>query len=128
MPGASRRTVAARAADRHWLTVLANTSAAQAVAVRPLGLTAANFWQPGAAGPLSVTAAASVLVREGRRSATGCVSGPDRSGAPVDVVWERPVREVVSADPGIEVRATGRRLVLRAAPGTQGRTLRCEVR
>ncbi|MFF8917022.1 polysaccharide lyase 8 family protein [Streptomyces sp. NPDC015032] len=128
MPGASRRTVTARAADRQWLTVLANTAAAQAVAVRSPGVTAANFWQPGAAGPLSVTAPASVLVREVRGTTTVCVSGPDRTGAPVDLVWERPVREVVSADPGIEVRSTGRRLVLRAEPGTEGRTLRCDVR
>ncbi|WP_406384231.1 polysaccharide lyase 8 family protein [Streptomyces sp. NBC_01618] len=128
MPGASRPAVTARAADRRWLTVLANTAAAQAVAVRSQGVTAANFWQPGAAGPLSVTAAASVLVREGRRTTTVCVSGPDRTGAPVDVVWERPVSTVVSADPGIEVRSTGRRLVLRVEPGTEGRTLRCDVR
>lgn len=66
MPGASRRTVAARAADRHWLTVLANTAAVQGVSVRSLGLTAANFWQPGTAGRLSSTGPASVLVREGR--------------------------------------------------------------
>lgn len=128
MPGADRRTVAARGADRGWLKVLANTAAAQAVAVRSLGLTAANFWQPGAAGPLSATGPASVLVRQGRHSTTLCVSGPDRSGAPVDVVWDRPVRTVVRTDPGIEVRATGNRLVLRASPGTEGAALRCEVR
>ncbi len=128
MPGASRRALAARAADRHWLTVLANTAERQGVAVRSLGLTAANFWQPGTAGPLSAGAPSAVLVREGRHSTTVCVSGPDRSGAPVDVVWARPVREVVSADPGIEVLATGRRLVLRVDPGTAGASLRCEVR
>ncbi|MGY3679469.1 polysaccharide lyase 8 family protein [Streptomyces sp. TE33382] len=128
MPGADRRTVAARGADRGWLKVLANTSAAQAVAVRSLGLTAANFWQAGAAGPLSVTAPASVLVRRGPRSTTLCVSGPDRSGTPVDVIWDRPVRTVVRADAGIEVLATGNRLVLRAGPGTEGAVLRCEVR
>ncbi|MFE1404406.1 polysaccharide lyase 8 family protein [Streptomyces sp. NPDC058770] len=128
MPGASRRAVTARAADRRWVTVHANTAAAQAVSVRSLGVTAANFWQPGEAGPLSVTAPASVLVREHGRTMTVCVSGPDRSGAPVDVVWERPAHRVVSADPGIEVLATGRRLVLRVRPGTDGRTLRCDVR
>lgn len=128
MPGASRRTVAARAADGHWLTVLANTAAVQAVAVRSLGLTAANFWQPGTAGRLSSTGPASALVREGRSTTAVRVSGPDRSGTPFEVVWDRPVREVVSADPGIEVRATGRRLVLGVDPGTAGATLRCDVR
>ena len=128
MPGASRRTVAARAADGDWLKTLSNTSAVQAVAIPSLGVTAANFWQAGTAGPLTVSAPASVLVRTERRSTTLCVSGPDRTGAPVDVTWNRPVREVVAADPGIEVRATGRSLVLRVSPGTAGTTLRCEVR
>ena len=53
MPGASRRTLAARAADRHWLSVLANDADRQAVTVDSLGLTAANFWRAGAAGPLT---------------------------------------------------------------------------
>ncbi|MFD3653165.1 polysaccharide lyase 8 family protein [Streptomyces sp. NPDC058620] len=128
MPGASRRTVTARAADGDWLRVLANTSAVQAVAIGSLGVTAANFWQAGTAGPLTVSAPASVLVRTGRRSTTLCVSGPDRTGAPVDLVWNRPAREVVAAGPGIEVRATGRSLVLRVSPGVAGGTLRCEVR
>ncbi|MGW2180830.1 polysaccharide lyase 8 family protein [Streptomyces sp. NPDC001732] len=128
MPGASRRAVADRAADEGWLTVLANTATAQAVEVRALGLTAANFWRAGTAGPLSATAPASVLVRQRQGTTTLCVSGPDRSGTPVEVVWDRPVRQVVSADPGIEVRATGRRLVLRVDPGTAGVTLRCDVR
>ncbi|MGW1191645.1 polysaccharide lyase 8 family protein [Streptomyces sp. NPDC002559] len=128
MPGASRRAVTERAADGGWLTVLANTATAQAVEVRALGLTAANFWRAGTAGPLSATAPASVLVRRRRGTTTLCVSGPDRSGTPVELVWDRPVREVVSADPGIEVRATGRSLVLRVDPGTAGVTLRCDIR
>ncbi|MFF9345722.1 polysaccharide lyase 8 family protein [Streptomyces sp. NPDC014734] len=128
MPGASRRAVFDRAADEGWLTVLANTATAQAVAVGALGLTAANFWRAGTAGPLSATAPASVLVRQRQGTTTLCVSGPDRSGAPVDLIWERPVREVVSADPGIEVLATGQRLVLRVRPGAEGGTLRCDLR
>ncbi|CAM5457939.1 hypothetical protein STANM309S_05789 [Streptomyces tanashiensis] len=66
MPGASRRTLAARAADPRWLHVLDNTAERQAIAVPSLGLTAANFWRAGTVGPLTVTAAASVLVRRRR--------------------------------------------------------------
>lgn len=51
MPGATARTLAARAADRRWLTVLANDSGRQAIAVDPLGVTAANFWRAGERGP-----------------------------------------------------------------------------
>ncbi|TWG05892.1 polysaccharide lyase family 8-like protein [Streptomyces brevispora] len=108
--------------------MLANTAAVQAVAVRPPGLTAADFWQPGQAGRLASTGPASVLVREVRGATTIRISGPDRSGnpfevvwdRPVEVVWDRPVRGAVPVDPGIEVRATGRRLVLGVDPGTAG--------
>ncbi|MFJ2650563.1 polysaccharide lyase 8 family protein [Streptomyces sp. NPDC087420] len=127
MPGASRRTVAARAADPHWLSLLAHTGHVQAVAVRSLGLTAANFWRAGTAGPLTVTAPASVLVVERGRNATIHLSEPVRSGQPVDVVWDRPVRRVVAADPSVEVLAAGRAVRLRITPGTLGGSHRCDV-
>ncbi len=130
MPGASRRRVAARAADSAWLTVLANDARRQAVHVRPLGLTAANFFAPGTAGPLAATAPASVLVRRRGRTASLCVSEPPRTGETLDVVWDHPVRGVVRADPSVEVITTGRRgrrLRLRVTPGEVCATHRCEV-
>ncbi|WP_329267716.1 polysaccharide lyase 8 family protein [Streptomyces pseudovenezuelae] len=127
MPGASRRTVAARAADRHWLSVVANDSACQAVRVDRLGLTAANFWRAGTAGPLTVSAGASVLVRRSGRTATLWVGEPPRSGEPLEIVWNRPVRSVVRADDTVEVRATGRLLHLRVTPGTACAAHGCEV-
>ncbi|MEV7140281.1 polysaccharide lyase 8 family protein [Streptomyces tauricus] len=127
LPGASRRTVAARAADRHRLSVLANDSGRQAVSVPALGLLAANFWQPGTAGPLTVSAPASVLVRRRGRTATLSVSEPPRTGETLEVTWDRPVRGVVRADPGVEVLATGRRLRLRVTPGKVCGSLECEV-
>ncbi|MDH6607089.1 hyaluronate lyase [Streptomyces sp. SAI-208] len=127
MPGASRRTVAARAADRHWLSVLANDSACQAVRVDRLGLTAANFWRAGTAGPLTASAGASVLVRRGGRTATLWVAEPPRSGEPLEIVWNRPVRSVVRADDTVEVLATGRLLHLRVTPGTVCASHGCEV-
>jgi hyaluronate lyase len=127
MPGASRRAVAARAADRDWLCVLANDARRQAVRVRSLGLTAANFWEAGTAGPLSASAGASVLVRHRGRTATLCVSEPPRTGEPVEIVWDRPVRSVLSADPTVEVLGTGRRLRVRVTPGMACATHECEV-
>ncbi|MFF7526222.1 polysaccharide lyase 8 family protein [Streptomyces pseudovenezuelae] len=127
MPGASRRTVAARAADRHWLSVVANDSACQAIRVDRLGLTAANFWRAGTAGPLTVSAGASVLVRRSGRTATLWVGEPPRSGEPLEIVWNRPVRSVVRADDTVEVRATGRLLHLRVTPGTACAAHGCEV-
>ncbi|MFE0790853.1 polysaccharide lyase 8 family protein [Streptomyces mutabilis] len=127
MPGASRGTVARRAADRRWLTVLANDDHRQAVTVPPLGLTAANFWRAGTAGPLTATAGASVLVRRRGRTATLCVSEPPRTGEPLEIIWDRSVRGVVRADETVEILATGRRLHLRVTPGVVCTTHECEV-
>ncbi|MFE0376293.1 polysaccharide lyase 8 family protein [Streptomyces inhibens] len=133
MPGATARTVAARAADRRWLTVLANDAGRQAIAVDPLGLTAANFWRAGQAGPLRSSGPASVLVRERRtaghgRTARLCIAGPERSGDTLEITWSRPVRAVLDHDPSVEVAATGQALRLRIRPGTSCATHTCTVR
>ncbi|WMI57114.1 polysaccharide lyase 8 family protein [Streptomyces rochei] len=127
MPGASARAVARRAADRHRLTVLANDGRRQALAVPPLGLTAVNFWQAGTAGPLTSTAGASVLVRRRGRTATLCVSEPPRTGRPLEIIWDHPVRAVVRADETVRILSTGRRLHLRVTPGVVCTTHECEV-
>lgn len=129
MPGATARTLAARAADRRWLTVLANDAGRQAIAVDPLGVTAANFWRAGSAGPLTSSGPASVLVRERRgRTARLCVAAPERTGDTLEISWSRPVRAVLAQDPAIEVLATGRALRLRVTPGTGCATHTCTVR
>ncbi|MDG9723986.1 polysaccharide lyase 8 family protein [Streptomyces sp. DH41] len=127
MPGAGRRAVARRAADRRRLTVLANDDGCQAVTVPPLGLTAANFWRPGTAGPLTTTAGASVLIRRRGRTATLCVSEPPRTGEPLEIIWDHPVRAVLRADDTVEILATGRRLHLVVTPGVVCTTHECEV-
>ncbi|MBZ4015591.1 polysaccharide lyase 8 family protein [Streptomyces purpurogeneiscleroticus] len=127
MPGAGPRTLAARAADRHWLRITANTGAAQAVEVLALGVTAANFWTAGTAGSLTASAPSSVLVRRRGGTATLCVAEPPRTGRPLEIVWDRPVREAVSAGPGVTVLETGRRLRLRISPGTVCATHTCTV-
>ncbi|NNG87294.1 polysaccharide lyase 8 family protein [Streptomyces cacaoi] len=133
MPGADRRRLAARAADRHWLSVDANTAAQQAVTVRSLGTTAVTFWTAGAvatgAGHLAATAPAAVLLRRGGRRAKLCVSEPVRSGKEFELTWARPGVRVESADDGIEVLdGPGGALRLRITPGTAGATLTCSLR
>ncbi|WP_435879188.1 polysaccharide lyase 8 family protein [Streptomyces tuirus] len=127
MPGASRRAVARRAADRHWMSVLANDAGRQAVTVPSLGCTAATFWQAGTAGPLSASGGASVLVVRRGRTATLCVSEPPRTGEPLEIVWDHPVRRVDRADETVEVLSTGRRLRVRVTPGKVCATHVCEV-
>ncbi|WP_399085372.1 polysaccharide lyase 8 family protein [Streptomyces sp. BBFR2] len=119
MPGAPARAVAARAADPRWLTVLAHTADRQAVTVPALGLTAANFFSPGTAGPLTADGPVGVLVRRtGPHTATLHAAAPERTGTPVEIVWDRPTAAVPYHDPGFQVLATGRALRLRLTPGT----------
>jgi hyaluronate lyase len=127
LPGATRAETAARAADQHWLTVLANDPACQAVTVPRLGLTAANFWRAGTVGELTVSAGASVLVVRRGRTATFRVSEPPRTGAPLELVWDHPVRAVTRADDSMRILAADRRLRLRVTPGMACSTHECEV-
>ncbi|MGX2994312.1 polysaccharide lyase 8 family protein [Streptomyces sp. JNUCC 64] len=127
LPGARAATVAARAADPHWLSVPVNDGDRQAVVVRSLGVLAANFWRAGAVGPLAVSAPAGVLVRARGGTVTLCVAEPPRTGRPLEVVWDRPVRRVTACGPGVEVLAAGRALRLRVTPGTACATRHCTV-
>ncbi|MFJ6747488.1 polysaccharide lyase 8 family protein [Streptomyces sp. NPDC091266] len=136
MPGATPGALAARAAARRWLTVLANDADRQAVAVNSLGVTAANFWRPGRAGPLGADGPASVLVREHRpQGATGprartaqlSVAAPERTGGSLEITWSRRLRGVLSHDPSVEVLTAGDTLRLRITPGTACATHSCTV-
>ncbi|NUR39856.1 MAG: polysaccharide lyase 8 family protein, partial [Streptomyces sp.] len=127
LPGATRQETAARAADRHRMSVLANDATRQGVRIPSLGLTAVNFWQAGTAGPLTASSGASVLVRRRGRATTLCVSEPPRTGEPLEITWDHPVRTVLRADDSVEILATGRRLRLRVTPGRACATRECEV-
>ncbi|WP_030346575.1 polysaccharide lyase 8 family protein [Streptomyces sp. NRRL S-1022] len=127
LPGASRARTAARAADRHWLSVLANDTTAQAVAVPRLGLTACTFWRAGTVGDVAASAGASVLVVRRGRTATLHISEPPRSGAPLELVWNHPVRAVIRADDSVQVRSADGRLRLLVTPGMACATHECEV-
>lgn len=127
MPGAARRTVAARAADPRWLEILDNTAARQAVRVPALGLTCAHFWRPGTTGPLTATAPASVLLRRRRRTATLHIAEPTRTGRPLEITWHRPAHGVIAHDPAVRVLSLRPALRLRITPGTLCAPHRCEV-
>ncbi|KOV90810.1 polysaccharide lyase 8 family protein [Streptomyces sp. NRRL B-3648] len=127
LPGASRARTVARAADRHWLSVLANDTTAQAVAVPRLGLTACTFWRAGTVGDVAASAGASVLVVRRGRTATLHISEPPRSGAPLELVWNHPVRAVIRADDSVQVRSADGRLRLLVTPGMACATHECEV-
>ncbi|MGW2217684.1 polysaccharide lyase 8 family protein [Nonomuraea sp. NPDC001684] len=117
LPGASRARTAARAADRGWARVLANTARRQAVRVDALGVTAAAFWNEGAAGPLAASAPCAVLVREDATgTATVTVADPRRDLDGLTVTWDRPVAGVLRGHPLLTGAATGDRLRLVLGP------------
>ncbi|MGW0190207.1 polysaccharide lyase 8 family protein [Streptomyces sp. NPDC003362] len=128
LPGASTAQTAARAADTGWLTVLANTDDQQGVRVPSLGLTGVNFWFGGTVDDVTASAPASVLIRQTGPTATVCVSGPLRDGAPIDVTWHRAVPAVTSHDSSVQVLSTGASLSLRITPGTLGAVHKAVVR
>ncbi|GAA3047406.1 polysaccharide lyase 8 family protein [Streptomyces roseofulvus] len=120
MPGATASAAAARAATPN-VTVLANTAAVQAVDCPSLGLTMANFFAAGTAGPITVDAPCSVLVRERNGTMTVVVSDPTRDAATVRVTLARARYASVSAADGVQVLTTSGQVVLLAETGgTQG--------
>ncbi|MFG2138061.1 polysaccharide lyase 8 family protein [Streptomyces sp. NPDC048650] len=113
LPGASAARTAARAADRDWLRLLANTDDIQGISVPTSGFTGVNFWSGGTAGPLTVDAPASVTVHE-RSDGTAVigVSDPMRARTSLRLSWNRPVAAVLSRPPTLTAVTTGASLSL----------------
>lgn len=107
LPNFTAAQTAARAAAP-TVTVLANTAAAQAVTSSRLGLTAANFFTAGTAGPITVSAPCSVLVQERNSTMTVAVADPGRAAATVTVTVATGT-SYVSAQPdsGVSVLSVG---------------------
>ncbi|MEU8570878.1 polysaccharide lyase 8 family protein [Streptomyces pathocidini] len=113
LPRARAWETAARAGHRNWLRILANTGDQQGIHVEELRLTAVNFWTPGRLGNLTVGAPASVLVREHRDgTATICVSDPTQLGTSLELLWDRPVRKVLTKPGTVTDATTGHALRL----------------
>ncbi|GAA0685760.1 polysaccharide lyase 8 family protein [Kitasatospora atroaurantiaca] len=120
MPGATAATAAARAAGPN-VTVLANTSAVQAISVPSLGLTMANLFAACSAGPITADGPCSVLVKEQGGSMTVVVSDPTRAATTVRVTIARTTYKSVTAASGVTVLSTSGQVVLLAETGgTQG--------
>ena len=131
MPGARKRAVAERAADRGWLRVLANSADQQGVSVPSRGVLGVNFFGAGTVGPLTADAPACVLIREHHDgTATVCVSDPARRTTGLTLTWNRPVRAVTSRPAALTTAATGRslRLTFGDLTGLAGATQKTTVR
>ncbi|MZD08245.1 lyase, partial [Streptomyces sp. SID5785] len=131
MPGASAARTAGRAADRRWLDLTANSAAAQGVRVPSLGFTGAVFWEAGTVGRVSADAPLIVQIHERRdRTATVCVSDPNRAVGSATLVWRRPVRSVTSKPGTVTDARTGHelRLTFGDLTGAGGVTQKVTVR
>ncbi|MDP4503790.1 polysaccharide lyase family 8 super-sandwich domain-containing protein [Nonomuraea turcica] len=119
LPGASRSETRARAADPGWLRVMANSARLQAVHVPSLRLTAANFWNAGAAGDLTASAPCAVLAREhGDGTATLSVADPRCDLDELTVTWARPVAGLLSVDGRARTGLRWLRKLPLSAPGS----------
>ncbi|WP_329493680.1 polysaccharide lyase family 8 super-sandwich domain-containing protein [Kitasatospora herbaricolor] len=120
MPGAGADAAAARAAAP-TVTVLANTVSAQAISDSASGVTAANFFAAGTAGPVTVSAPASVLLRESAGELAITVCDPSRASATVTVTVARAGCLEAQAGPGVTVLSVdGAVRLLVEVGGTQG--------
>ncbi|MGW8955514.1 polysaccharide lyase family 8 super-sandwich domain-containing protein [Streptomyces sp. NPDC055709] len=102
LPGASASETAARAADP-TVTVLANTSTIQAISDSATGVTAANFFSAGTAGPVTVSAPCSVLMREADGRLHVAVADPTRSATTITVTIARDGYATATGDSQISV-------------------------
>ncbi|MFI1069214.1 polysaccharide lyase 8 family protein [Streptomyces puniciscabiei] len=131
LPGASAARTQARAADTHWLTVLAHTDNQQGVAVTSLGFTGVNFWFGGTAGTLTASDPCSVMISENDDgTAVIAVSDPMRMRTSLTLTWRRAVAAVTSAPGTLASATTGATLTLGFGDltGTAGATQRVTVR
>ncbi|WP_371600449.1 polysaccharide lyase family 8 super-sandwich domain-containing protein [Streptomyces sp. NBC_00564] len=119
LPGATPSLTAARAAAP-TVTVLANTASVQAVTDTATGVTAANFFVAGTAGPITVSAPCSVLVRESGGTLSVSVADPTRVAATVTVTVARSGYTTGTTDDGVSVVGLAPLTLVVEVGGAQG--------
>ncbi len=102
LPNAGAAETRATAANPD-LTILANTPAVQAVRSARLGITGANFWQPGSVDFLHAGSPLSVMAQEIDGVLTLAIADPTHRQEQVTLELERAARSVITNDPTITV-------------------------
>ncbi|GAA1390460.1 hypothetical protein GCM10009661_81810 [Catellatospora chokoriensis] len=102
LPGADAGTTAARAANP-TVTALSNTTTAQAITDSATGVTAANFFTAGTAGPVTVSAPCSVLIHEHGGQLKVTVADPTRAATTVTVTLARSGYATAACDPQVSI-------------------------
>jgi hyaluronate lyase len=128
VPGASRARTA-ELADDPGFQVLANSAAVQSIWVPRRGIVAANFWQPGNVGRITVDQPCAVLVRERAGTLEVAVADPTQQGTTVTVTLDRRGYRAVEADDTVTVESTAPTVRLRVAVAeSAGATHRATLR
>ena len=83
------------------VSVLANTASVQAIGYPSLGVTMANFYAAGTAGPLTVNAPACVAIQQQDGTLSVSVSDPTRAATTIQVTIA--ASGYTTADPGTDV-------------------------
>ncbi|MEU3986000.1 polysaccharide lyase 8 family protein [Streptomyces sp. NPDC026672] len=99
LPGAGHDAAVRHRAPR----VLANTARVQAVVDESERVLAANFFDAGSAGPVTVDAPCSVLVRARRDTLTVAVSDPTQTGTSVTVTLDATAVRALDTDPAVDL-------------------------
>jgi len=130
LPNATERQTATYAASRP-VRIVSNTAVVQAIEDRRVGVTMANFFAAGTAGPVTVNAPASVSVQESHGGLTIAVSDPTWTSPTVEVeVAMCGFGSVVSVSEGLTVLSTDRGVVRLVAEtgGSRGATFTAVLR
>jgi hyaluronate lyase len=106
LPGFTAAATATRATSGA-VQILANTASVQAVTHAGLGLSAANFFNAGSAGGITVDAPCSVILRASAGTLGLSVADPTRTAATVTVTVARAGYVAATAGPGVSVIAAG---------------------
>lgn len=95
------------------IDVLANTIDIHAVKEKTLGLTAANFWNPGTVGDLRSEQPASVIMKETDDGLSIAVSDPTQQQSEITLYLNRAGLVLASADPTVTIEQTAPYIKLR---------------
>lgn len=119
LPGADAATTSARAASPQ-VSILANNASVQAIADSATGITAANFYTAGTAGPITVTAPCSVLIRETGNLLRVAVADPTRASTTITITVDRAGYSTATGDPQVTVLDTDPITLLVEVGGAHG--------
>ncbi|MBA2938381.1 Ig-like domain-containing protein [Paenibacillus sp. CGMCC 1.16610] len=103
--------------------ILSNTADVHAVKEKQLGITAANFWNPGSVAGITSSNPASVMVKESETELSIAVSDPTQAQSMISLELNKTGLQLVSSDSTISVQQTSPALKLDIqVAGSYGKT------